>query len=647
MDTSAPFRLADWLIEPSLNCISRDGTTVKVESRHMQVLALLAQHAGEIVSVQKIEDEVWRNESVTQNSIHQAVAHLRKGLGDDRKAPRYIETVARKGYRLIASVGASDCVPAGAFKPESLIEADLTLASVKTTKVLERLTNVAHEAHRPRAGPSGFPGLDSRSVALAAMLLAALGTVVAWRYYVSESAANEAASAHELSEFMVQVFSENTRPNGETTAQALTNSATQRLLSNTKLEPLVRARMLRSIGKSYFRLGKEDRAEQPLREAIKIYGALNEKKTLAETLLEFAVVHWLAGRFGDAEAALTQASDIQVELGDTAKELKVQVLHSRGFYERCRGRHSNAVQFFKLALEEGRKVLGPRHSQIAGTLAMLGASYLSLDDPTAAEPLLREADEIFRASVTELNPDRVGTDFMLGDLLRSQRRFDEAAVIYERVLEAQRRLYNSEGLFFAYTLGRLGDMRIEQGRVPEGIQMLGAAIDLLRAEGPAGDIDRAEFQLILASTHLELGDYAGSESLTRDCRDIFRRRSTNVKQTTTSEYLLGESLLGQKRLTEASVVLNSALNRAGQNKAPRWRIERIRNALGEVLYREGRISEGSRMLHESYDWLVKDPATNSTTTRIVQKRMKWFVGLTIDNRGSARAEPAMAQPPNP
>jgi DNA-binding winged helix-turn-helix (wHTH) protein len=74
MDTSAPFRLADWLVEPSLNCISRDGTTLKVDGRHMRVLLLLAKHAGEIVSVQQIEDEVWRNEVVTQNSIHQAIA---------------------------------------------------------------------------------------------------------------------------------------------------------------------------------------------------------------------------------------------------------------------------------------------------------------------------------------------------------------------------------------------------------------------------------------------------------------------------------------------------------------------------------------------------------------------------------------------
>src|ERR1044071_8728902 len=139
---SAPptlFRLGDWLVDPSADSMSRDGTTVKVDGRHMRVLLLLAKHAGEIVSVQQIEDEVWRNEIVTQNSIHQAIAQLRKGLGDNRKAPRYIETVARKGYRLVASVELNKCTVTGPLSgPESLVEPDATLsAPVDPAPVLE------------------------------------------------------------------------------------------------------------------------------------------------------------------------------------------------------------------------------------------------------------------------------------------------------------------------------------------------------------------------------------------------------------------------------------------------------------------------------------------------------------------------------
>ena len=168
VDASAPFRLADWLVEPSLNCISRDSTTVKVDGRHMRVLLLLAKHAGEIVSVQQIEDEVWRDESVTQNSIHQAIAQLRKGLGDDRKAPRYIETVARKGYRLVASVDWNHCISTGAScEPEALTEPDPTLsAPEERPPILDRPAGTAPKTHRSQTWASVFSSLKAGMITL-------------------------------------------------------------------------------------------------------------------------------------------------------------------------------------------------------------------------------------------------------------------------------------------------------------------------------------------------------------------------------------------------------------------------------------------------------------------------------------------------
>jgi tetratricopeptide (TPR) repeat protein len=278
---------------------------------------------------------------------------------------------------------------------------------------------------------------------------------------------------------------------------------------------------------------------------------------------------------------------------------------------------------------------------------MLGSSYLALGEPTAAEPPLREAIDIHRMSDPETHPNRVIAELKLGELLRAQRRLDESAAIYERVLEAQRPLYNSEGSFFAYTLGMLGMVRLEQRRVPEGRQMLGDAIELLKAEGEAGNNDRAIFQQALAHRLLEFGEYASSERLLRDCLDTFQRSSKDQLYMTTSEYLLGESLLGQRRLREASAALSSALNRARENQARRWRIERIRNALGEVLYREGRREEGSRMITESHDLLANDPATSVITIRMAQKRMKWFAALPRNKSASAGGAVATASPPNP
>jgi len=98
------FRLGHWRVDPALNEISRDDTTVRLEPRTMRVLVCLAEHAGEVVNINQLLDTVWKDLVVTQCSVYQAVAALRRALGDDRKNPIYIASVVRRGYRLVAPV---------------------------------------------------------------------------------------------------------------------------------------------------------------------------------------------------------------------------------------------------------------------------------------------------------------------------------------------------------------------------------------------------------------------------------------------------------------------------------------------------------------------------------------------------------------
>jgi TolB-like protein/DNA-binding winged helix-turn-helix (wHTH) protein/Tfp pilus assembly protein PilF len=100
------FRIGDWRVEPALDEISKDGKTIKLEPRAMQVLLCLAQRANEVVGVDDLLNAVWKDVVVTQDSVYQAVAALRRALGDDPKNPTYIANVLRRGYRLVAPVTA-------------------------------------------------------------------------------------------------------------------------------------------------------------------------------------------------------------------------------------------------------------------------------------------------------------------------------------------------------------------------------------------------------------------------------------------------------------------------------------------------------------------------------------------------------------
>jgi TolB-like protein/DNA-binding winged helix-turn-helix (wHTH) protein/Tfp pilus assembly protein PilF len=70
----------------------------------MKLLLRLAQRPGEVVSVDELLDSVWAGVVVSPESVYQYVAQLRKALGDVAEQPRYVATVPRKGYRLIATV---------------------------------------------------------------------------------------------------------------------------------------------------------------------------------------------------------------------------------------------------------------------------------------------------------------------------------------------------------------------------------------------------------------------------------------------------------------------------------------------------------------------------------------------------------------
>jgi transcriptional activator of cad operon len=97
-------RIGDWSVTPATGRISRGDDTIRVEARTMRLLLCLADHAGEVVSIDELLNQVWSGVIVTPDSVYQAVASLRRLLGDDPKQPAYIATVPRLGYRMVAKV---------------------------------------------------------------------------------------------------------------------------------------------------------------------------------------------------------------------------------------------------------------------------------------------------------------------------------------------------------------------------------------------------------------------------------------------------------------------------------------------------------------------------------------------------------------
>jgi TolB-like protein len=105
-------RIANVRVDPTLDELCKDGRTIKLEPKAMQLLLCLTERAGEVLSVEQLLDLVWKDVVVSHASVYAAVAALRRSLGDDPKNPTYIANVARRGYRLIAPVSRWEDAPA-------------------------------------------------------------------------------------------------------------------------------------------------------------------------------------------------------------------------------------------------------------------------------------------------------------------------------------------------------------------------------------------------------------------------------------------------------------------------------------------------------------------------------------------------------
>jgi DNA-binding winged helix-turn-helix (wHTH) protein/TolB-like protein/Flp pilus assembly protein TadD len=91
-------------IEPSLNSVTGPAGAIRLEPKVMQVLVCLAENAGEVVSKERLMRRVWPDAFVGDDVLTRCISELRRVFGDDAKEPRFIQTIPKNGYRLIARV---------------------------------------------------------------------------------------------------------------------------------------------------------------------------------------------------------------------------------------------------------------------------------------------------------------------------------------------------------------------------------------------------------------------------------------------------------------------------------------------------------------------------------------------------------------
>ena len=103
---STTVRLGEFLLDVRTGELCRSGEKVALPEQALQVLLLLVEREGGLVTREELKKRLWPNDTVVEfeHGINNNVKKLRRALGDAADTPRYIETLARRGYRLIVPV---------------------------------------------------------------------------------------------------------------------------------------------------------------------------------------------------------------------------------------------------------------------------------------------------------------------------------------------------------------------------------------------------------------------------------------------------------------------------------------------------------------------------------------------------------------
>ena len=92
--------------DPASRELTRDGTPVRIQAQPLQILAVLIEHAGEVVTREQLREAVWGSGTFVDfdGGLNYCIAQIRSALGDSADSPRYIRTVPKRGYEFVAPI---------------------------------------------------------------------------------------------------------------------------------------------------------------------------------------------------------------------------------------------------------------------------------------------------------------------------------------------------------------------------------------------------------------------------------------------------------------------------------------------------------------------------------------------------------------
>lgn len=323
-------------------------------------------------------------------------------------------------------------------------------------------------------------GVAAGILVLLSLLLGLAGTT--WQAQV---AAQEAAKAEEVKEFVLSLF-EVVDPDafgGEAiTARALLDAGATRIETELANQPEVQAEMLMVVGEVYQKLGAYEPALPLIEQALSLRKSLHGPNHLdvVEALIELGVIRYRQGDYAATDSLYQEALTIQQEqLGQDHLDV-AEVLNNMAVLRWRQGDYAAADSLNNLVLDLRRQHLGPEHLHVAITLTNLGVLARTQGNYEAAEARHQEALTIRRSHFGEKHRQVAESLKNLALTYHSQSRYPEAEALYRESLAIQKDLYEDAHPEIATTLNSLASLLRMKGDYDQAEPLFREALTMRR-----------------------------------------------------------------------------------------------------------------------------------------------------------------------
>ncbi len=444
--------------------------------------------------------------------------------------------------------------------------------------------------------------------------------------------------AEQVVEFLIGLFEASRRGAKQAesiSALDLINTGSEKIETELKDQPRIRARFLSTLGSVHRSLALFDQAEAMAREALELNGQVfgtdslqvatsldllagilsrrGEQKEaeqinrralaireaaldpmhpdIADSLNSLATVYWNEGRYDEVEPLLQRSLEIRRHQLGPDHEQTAAIHKNLCILLRTLDRLSDAEENCRRAVDGYRKSLGESHPRVAGALNTLALLRVAQGRRAEAEPLYLQALDIWQASLGEQHVNTTAAMENLGGLYVNQGEYKKAEPLYRRSLEIHEATYGPDHFNLTRTLQNLGNCLLRQERYEEAEPHFRRAIALFDATGPSEHPEIARPLLGLATVLLQKGQSEQAEALAKRSHQLrIKVFGEDHPELGDSYRVLGNIYRETGRFDQAEASYLEALERYGDGKNPqklRWTVD----GYSDLLRRLGRTDE--------------------------------------------------------